>query len=851
MQSLITEDEMFQTELNQLLVFSIANGFVGLQNVPIQSVLKYLSRHGGINSLLLQFLQASKSHVSKALAENLFRAAIEAKDELALKRLLAIGSVDVNTTICIVNDRKYTPVERAASLQHLGIVELLLSARADVNKTCHPDPSRGGALAVIVNWVDLNTRPTPECVELSSVLLQAGAIVRPHILMGALRSFHYHELAYRLVSNVSDSDHSNFFNDGCLEMIAAQFDDWHATEAIKKIILACERTKCQRCLTHFENKVDMALVIGARRGHLKLVQLLLRHSKTPHRALSAAIRSGRDDVIDVVLTLKPDIDAPADNISHETFTTPLAEAIAAGDERLIHMIEDAGSLEHLNEGGRLEPAIAAASKTGNLVYVRKLLDHCQSPDPLQMARAVLYAVQNDHEEIFQALLAAGADVNFEEQGRSGPPTPLLAAMCRRNHRMVREILNSDVAAYSWTLPYLYKSRMSSVFEEAIKWGDRSIFHDLRFTFPDAVLGYEELSQALKENVAWFECLLKSGIASRSGVTKCLEIALSRGDAELFHSLIEGGADPTDQEILNKCAIEHPKMLPLLLKQISFRISPHKVSGFGTAALNAAIKQGPIGFEVVQVLLDSGLVDSKSFSESYSNRRQSPLGLAIRVSREGNHAGFKVIRKLLDAGCDPNSVVTMHSYTGFHLKQTALVEAIETGSKDLVQLMISRGATVRTETTMGLKRSPLQKAVEVDSFEIVTLLLEAGADVNTRPATRGGRTALQSAAIRGNCNMAIKLLAHGADLQALPAEINGRWPLEGAAEHGRLEMIEFLWKRTIAGFDQEQCQRAMELAEGNGHMACKNLIAELSRASMESVPAVSHSVDTFGTVLDLM
>jgi hypothetical protein len=40
-ESLMTEDEMLQIKLSQILLFSTANGFAGLENIPIQSVLKY------------------------------------------------------------------------------------------------------------------------------------------------------------------------------------------------------------------------------------------------------------------------------------------------------------------------------------------------------------------------------------------------------------------------------------------------------------------------------------------------------------------------------------------------------------------------------------------------------------------------------------------------------------------------------------------------------------------------------------------------------------------------------------------------------------------------------------------
>jgi len=168
-----------------------------------------------------------------------------------------------------------------------------------------------------------------------------------------------------------------------------------------------------------------------------------------------------------------------------------------------------------------------------------------------------------------------------------------------------------------------------------------------------------------------------------------------------------------------------------------------------------------------------------------------------------------------------------------------LEAIDTRSKDLVKLLIDNGARVNHEANLGLKRTPLQKAVEVDSLEIVTLLLEEGADVNARPAERGGATAFQLAAIRGNCIIAAKLLDHGADPHAPPANINGRWPLEGAAENGRIQMISFLWEVNKVCFDIEKCRRAMELAEGNGYMACRDVIAALSQKRVATLSGLDQ------------
>jgi len=182
-------------------------------------------------------------------------------------------------------------------------------------------------------------------------------------------------------------------------------------------------------------------------------------------------------------------------------TTSLAEAIKSRDESLIRMIEDAGSLAHLNEGGRFQPAITAASKTGNAIYVQKLLEHCPSPEPSLMKKAVSHAIRNNHEQISRTLLAAGAEVN-EKYDSYDKTNVLLAAMVCRNSYMVREILNADIKPSSYT--------QIRVFQEAIEWGDKSIIEDLQSTFPGTQLNGNELPKALKQcNMEWFEFLLSS------------------------------------------------------------------------------------------------------------------------------------------------------------------------------------------------------------------------------------------------------------------------------------------------------------------------------------------------------
>jgi hypothetical protein len=220
-ESLMTEDEMIQIKLNQILLYSTTNGFASLEDIPIQSVFKYLSRCADIDLLL----KASHSHVGKALAENLFRAAIEAKNKGVLKCLLAIPSIDVNSIICIVDGQKHTPVERAAILQDLGMVQIFLDSGADVKKTCDPSPSDGGILKKLINSIGWDVRVQPDVIEIGKVLLQAGAKLDLGIVRRALQAHNMPGLAYGLVSSVSDSDHSELIRDGFLSLIAIHLND--------------------------------------------------------------------------------------------------------------------------------------------------------------------------------------------------------------------------------------------------------------------------------------------------------------------------------------------------------------------------------------------------------------------------------------------------------------------------------------------------------------------------------------------------------------------------------------------------------------------------------------------------
>jgi ankyrin repeat protein len=225
---------------------------------------------------------------------------------------------------------------------------------------------------------------------------------------------------------------------------------------------------------------------------------------------------------------------------------------------------------------------------------------------------------------------------------------------------------------------------------------------------------------------------------------------------------------------------------------------------------------------------------------------TPLGLAITGLPGFCETNLGAVNRLLREGSDPDGIARI-KVIGARIGQTALMLALETGREDLVRLLVVEyKADVNKKTHLFIKQTPLQHAAELGNLDMVRLLLELGADVNGEPAIRSGGTALQFAAISGNCNVAAELLEQEAPLHALPSKVNGRWPLEGAAEHGRLDMIQFLWRAKEyslddSGFQERHCLRAMDFAQSNGHLGCRDLVAELSGFSVDKLDSEDYGV----------
>lgn len=901
--AIITQNQAFETKLIRILLFSLLNGFAGLNDIPIESILKFLGHLQIVNQYILTIIKDGPTHTSRTFVDNMFRAAIEAKDERVLKQLLKYQLVDINNTVCFVNKDRHTPVERAASLQAFNLIRILVDSGADVNKNHTVD---GGALNRLMTaiWSEharfhfrchkytCSSRFTaaPEIIQTVHLLTKAGTVITQDNLIFAAQRFACYDIAYHISLYILPSHHQAYFQadrkvpqrqgSAPIVKVAQYTDDDHASKIIQNIINLCERDGCGECLTLCAQEVEWAAIEGAKRGLLSVVKLLIDHVPSPTRIFSAAIRSKSRDLIDFVLSHNPELDPPALTLHSKdgrVRTTPLAEAVRAGNEDLINRLHDAGAFYNLSHGDRFEPLVLAVARSGNMSYMQMLLSRANnSCHPYRLPGVAIHlALQNSHENIAWLLLENGALVDHGYEGASYPlkesnseeegewttyigADPLYLALKYQNTPFMRAILSSDV-----------ENVEHEDFEAAVKWEDTSIISDLILACPAITIHAQSLRllcmRSIKEdNVSIFQDLLESihlG-GETSWLSYCLQDAVKMDHTEMVRYLLDIGVNPFETEILKSALPYHPQMLQLLFdKRRERRAVPKCIGAYvlkrvmveslgDPMALDALLEAQAVNFIALE---DADYKDHNDMDENTDGTKYghlTPLGLALVSISKHRETHPWMVERLLQAGSDPNRVArstcAKDAKDGSITSYTGLMLAIETARRDIVQLLIDHGADFNKKPHFTIKRTPLQYAAEMGHLDIVRMLLDRGADVNEEPALRSGGTALQFAASSGNCNIAAELLNHGVLLGALPSKVNGRWPLEAAAEHGRFDMIQFLWNirakiiGDVDGFKRWHCLRAMNFARENGHRGCTDLISELSE-----IPVDRLDVENYG------
>jgi len=535
------------------------------------------------------------------------------------------------------------------------------------------------------------------------------------------------------------------------------------------------------------------------------VNLTDRDDATP---VYLAARNGHAAVVEVLLDAGAYIDAARTANTIPDFT-PLYEAAKHGHSDVAELLLARGADPNV-ETGSGDTALTGAIARNDTAMMELLLDHGVDLDAEDRRDypPLFHALSPERKEAFECLLARGADINVRD--RDGQ-TLLHSAALRNRADLVELLIARGVDANAvdnggWTaldhaVAYAEVSRKDAAALLASKGipahtrtglhvaaylGDLSKAKDLVADGTDVnVKDKDEFTPlhyaALEGHVETARFLLVCGAeVNAKDVDGCtpLHLAAFRGHANIARLLVDKGAD-----LRAPMSVMRQGRIPVV----------------SSTPLHEAIRWGHA--DVAEALLSRGTAVNEP-----DGRGDTPLALAMRRREEA------LVKLLVDRGghrldeMGPNAraalnsaiwandatrverlIATMDLNSSDRNGYTALHNAVQHGRKDVVVLLVGKGADIQARTHLG--ESPLDVAATYDNAEAAEVLLAHGADPNV--AGGGGCTALHYAAksFKGGKDVAELLLRHGAKVDAEDDE--GWTPLHLAAREGNAEVVELL------------------------------------------------------------
>ncbi|BCS29268.1 uncharacterized protein APUU_70838S [Aspergillus puulaauensis] len=755
-----------------------------------------------------------KEPTIEAIAEKLFASAVRLSDVPIVKMLLE-ARMDPDRLIEIYNSR-VRPLAWAAHIEgdkSLKVMEALLSHGASVNKIYQREPTISAAIrGNNANGIRL--------------LLDHGSIVPLHCLAEAARKVNL-EVFKELLGS-------------CANLLGLYKES--------------QGTVNYRHHRYFETKISF-------KGYTTI--------------LGGAAKSGRLEIINLILTTCPTIIHPQSVGTLEGYLSPLTLAIemkqthcieplilagvdmeVADDQvtlleyaLMVHNLEATQIL--LKHGARINRPLAKCKFRSSALHWAILYDHDEAIEELGQAPVI------DHAQLIAQFIALGARLNDEYE--STPGAVLGAAIQMGDLRIIRMLLDAGATVLGSKLEIIGSKEAAEylnyrgVLQKVLQTGGTKILSSAMFRrdldLARWLLQPELLDAATESNEIDYPDLMNAAAAS--------------GDAFLIESILNFGPRVTDAWLTQalyyieneKCPtlglrrlledfhgnaptavaftgfIDRTDLLQLMLAAGVSPLGVPTMPEYGWRRRDPDYPDNPrIGIRVGIYMPQSALElvvegDSKSclkiLIESYT---WSPaligraLALAIYLGRKG------LIEDLYRLDLDANAegsvcTSTLPLYTEEEISEeemgtfTSLQAAASKQDISLVQRLINdKQADVNYPATGARSRTALQYAVERGNKELVRLLLDNDANVNAPPAHYAGATALQLAAIKGYLSLAQYLIRIGAKVNAPGAERKGRTALEGAAQNGRIDMVQLL------------LEAGTSIRDDGGGLQCRRAIA---------------------------
>ncbi len=504
-----------------------------------------------------------------------------------------------------------------------------------------------------------------------------------------------------------------------------------------------------------------------------------------------AVYRGDEEAADLLLEAGARPDA-----ANRLGVTPLQMATLYGHAGLVDRLLRAGA-DAMALGPSGETLVMLAARNGSPDVIRRLVQagvDVNAIEPLRGTTALMWAVEQRHPEAVAVLLEAGADPSARS-GAAGTPRNYLAP--RVNTRAVEDAQRRRVRALE----------AGRTYEEQLDFEQRNgQFAGARNAFARPPAPAPEDGTAEDAGDTPPATAGRGGRGGRGGRAGGQGArAGGPGGAAGGQGGAPGGAGRPPAAAPPEDTGDDPVVVAGLVGS----------SGGGLTPLVFAAREGDI--ESARLLLDAGAdVDETTFYgwtpllTAVNNRNYRLAELLIDRGADVNRANsggwtplylatdnrnieggdypvpkadmdhLALIRRLLDAGADPNMPVTENTLTRtiftmqwfYEDGATAFVRASQSSDTELMQLLLDHGADPHVVTANGdnaltaaagigwvdgvtYERSPAQ------NVEAIRMLLDLGLDPNH--ANNEGRTPLMGAALKGRTGVIELLVDRGARL----------------------------------------------------------------------------------------
>jgi ankyrin repeat protein len=462
----------------------------------------------------------------------------------------------------------------------------------------------------------------------------------------------------------------------------------------------------------------------------------------------------------------------------------------------------------------------------------------------------------------EALLDAGANI---DASRADGSTALMWATTRGYKEIVQMLLerraNVNASASSGDTAILWASFRG--YEEIVQMllakganvnASNSTGHTALFIA--SISGYEEIVRML---------LAKGANVDDSGVDgkTALIWASIRGNKEIVRMLLDAGANVNASGVDGKTALtmarqmRNQEIVQMIethierkkdlnnLEMVKSAVQQKRVPGI-SRAMETVFSFGPGTGPTFDGLLapkggkrktsktrskrqrggtpepDSQLIDAIRSSDLPRAEALLNAGANIDSNAHGStalvwasHRGNKeIVRMLLYRGANVNASMSDGN--------TALMWATNSGNEEIVRMLLDRGATVNASNSYG--NTALSLASSRENTELVKMLLKAGANVNASDVD--GETALIWATIRGNKGIVQMLLDAGANVNA--SGVDGKTALMMARQMRNQEIVQMIETH------KTHIERKKDL---------NNLEMVKSAVQQKRVPGISRAMET--------